>query len=593
MIPVFDNLIAFAVQSAVLLGLGLALPWLLRMRHPRWKVVWYQFVLAACLLLPVIEPWQRPVLRTVQVSTVLTDGVAVADSTAAGVDWEAVVPAVLAAGMAFRLAWFGLGMARLRRYRRSASPLQPLPEAIAKAEERTKASASWLIAPGIGGPVTFGFRSPVVLVPAGFASLTAESQTAIATHELIHVRRADWPAAIAEELAGALLWFQPLAWVLQDRLRLTREELVDREVVAITASPESYVAALLDSARGAVPDLAPGPAFFIRRGLARRVRSIYEEVPVMSAFRSTLASTGAIAFAAAALWVTAAKFPLIGAPQEAAQADRGIAQVDPQTRSELRYQHPVTYPMAARRAHVEGDVTLEATLNEDGTVADARVISGPEPLRRAALESVLEWHFVNESKTRRTVVTTLTFRLEADTRPASFTPIGKIDVGDDAGRARETIEARLAPYIGQPATPAIIHEIAGIVKPFGLSVGVATRAGEAAIVRVGAAAAPGEPAAPGTRIRVGGNVQAAKLTTKVPPVYPPLARTARIQGAVRFNVVIAPDGAVRSMQLIHGHPLLVDAAQQALARWVYEPTLLNGNPVEVVTVVDVNFTLSE
>jgi protein TonB len=74
-------------------------------------------------------------------------------------------------------------------------------------------------------------------------------------------------------------------------------------------------------------------------------------------------------------------------------------------------------------------------------------------------------------------------------------------------------------------------------------------------------------------------------------VYPPLARQARISGVVRFNAVIGTDGKVQNLTLVQGHPLLVPAAQEAVKGYVYQPTLLNGQPVEVVTQIDVNFTL--
>jgi protein TonB len=95
------------------------------------------------------------------------------------------------------------------------------------------------------------------------------------------------------------------------------------------------------------------------------------------------------------------------------------------------------------------------------------------------------------------------------------------------------------------------------------------------------------------RIRVGGNVQAANLIRKITPQYPPLAKQARISGTVRFTAIIGKDGAVQNLQLVSGHPLLVEAARQAVSQWQYKPTLLNGEPVEVVTQIDVNFTLSQ
>jgi TonB family protein len=95
------------------------------------------------------------------------------------------------------------------------------------------------------------------------------------------------------------------------------------------------------------------------------------------------------------------------------------------------------------------------------------------------------------------------------------------------------------------------------------------------------------------RIRVGGNDQQFKLIHRVDPVYPPLAKQARIQGTVRFTGIIGRDGSVLNLQLISGHPLLVESARQAVMQWLYKPTLLNGQLMEVVTQIDVGFSLSE
>jgi len=99
------------------------------------------------------------------------------------------------------------------------------------------------------------------------------------------------------------------------------------------------------------------------------------------------------------------------------------------------------------------------------------------------------------------------------------------------------------------------------------------------------------PSAP-SRIRVGGNVQIQNLIRKVVPAYPKEARDAGIQGIVRFQVIIGKDGIVKEVHLVSGDPALVQAAQDSVQQWVYKPTLLNGEPVEVVTTVDINFTLS-
>jgi len=95
------------------------------------------------------------------------------------------------------------------------------------------------------------------------------------------------------------------------------------------------------------------------------------------------------------------------------------------------------------------------------------------------------------------------------------------------------------------------------------------------------------------RIRVGGNVQQARLVRQPRPVYPPLAKQARIQGVVKLNAIISRDGTIMNLSVLSGHPLLVPSAMEAVKQWVYQPTLLNGEPVEVVTQIDVNFTLSQ
>jgi protein TonB len=95
------------------------------------------------------------------------------------------------------------------------------------------------------------------------------------------------------------------------------------------------------------------------------------------------------------------------------------------------------------------------------------------------------------------------------------------------------------------------------------------------------------------RITVGGNVQQAMLISQPKPMYPPLAKQARISGTVKFTAVIGRDGTIQNLQLLGGHPLLVQAATDAVRQWRYKPTLLNGEPVEVVTQIDVNFTLNQ
>jgi protein TonB len=100
-------------------------------------------------------------------------------------------------------------------------------------------------------------------------------------------------------------------------------------------------------------------------------------------------------------------------------------------------------------------------------------------------------------------------------------------------------------------------------------------------------------AATPARIRVGGNVQRAMQLSAPPPIYPQLAKAQRVQGVVKLQAVISKDGTIEQLSVLSGHPLLIGAAMDAVKKWRYKPTLLNGEPVEIITQIDVNFTLTQ
>jgi|SRR5271157_558576 len=104
---------------------------------------------------------------------------------------------------------------------------------------------------------------------------------------------------------------------------------------------------------------------------------------------------------------------------------------------------------------------------------------------------------------------------------------------------------------------------------------------------------PASHAAQQQMIRVGGKVIAAQALYQPPPPYPPLARMARIQGTVILQAIIGKDGTVQNLRVLSGHPLLVRAAVDAVKTWRYQATLLNSEPVDVLTEISVNFTLAQ
>lgn len=95
------------------------------------------------------------------------------------------------------------------------------------------------------------------------------------------------------------------------------------------------------------------------------------------------------------------------------------------------------------------------------------------------------------------------------------------------------------------------------------------------------------------RVPVTSTIEAAKLIWRVQPIYPPIAIQARIQGNVVLHAIISKGGGVSELQVLSGHPLLVNAALEAVRQWRYSPTLLSGQPVEVETTITVTFVLGQ
>jgi len=118
------------------------------------------------------------------------------------------------------------------------------------------------------------------------------------------------------------------------------------------------------------------------------------------------------------------------------------------------------------------------------------------------------------------------------------------------------------------------------------------------IKAIAVVAPPPKPApivstAPAKPVVVGGEVLAAKLIRKIVPAYPPLAVKARVDGVVRLQGIVNKQGAVEQLQVLSGNPLLIPAAVAAVRQWLYTPTYLNGQPVEVTAPIDVIFKLAQ
>jgi protein TonB len=141
--------------------------------------------------------------------------------------------------------------------------------------------------------------------------------------------------------------------------------------------------------------------------------------------------------------------------------------------------------------------------------------------------------------------------------------------------------------IGTLDPRSFIGEIPGAVTPGG-SGGIGTIAGLLETPKE--VPIPPPPSKPRIPIRVGA-IEPSRLITKVNPVYPELARRARVSGSVVLEAVIDEEGNVSAVKALSGHSFLVDAAVEAVKHWKYSPTILNGEPVPILATVTVIFRL--
>jgi protein TonB len=103
--------------------------------------------------------------------------------------------------------------------------------------------------------------------------------------------------------------------------------------------------------------------------------------------------------------------------------------------------------------------------------------------------------------------------------------------------------------------------------------------------------APRVQAAPPKKVNISGGVAQGMLLQKTVPLYPPIAKAARVSGTVVLQATISKTGTIENLRVISGPPMLTSAAMEAVRSWRYRPYLLNNDPVEVETTVNVVFSL--
>jgi TonB family protein len=603
---ILENVTAYALQAGLLVSIGAALPALVGLRNgraPAARLLYWQALLAGCLALPWIRPWQTEVVA-ISRATLAAAPAAPVDAMAVTAPHALPSPATVAlwllgAGAALRLLWLAFGFLKLARHRRGGAEMPLPPEWSGMA-----GGAAVLISDEMDGPVTFGLFRPVVLLPASFPSLPKTMRDAILSHELLHVARRDWAFTLAEELVRAAFWFHPAIWWVLGEIQLAREQTVDRCVIEMTQARDPYVDTLLAMAGAPMePDLAPAPSFLRRRHLKQRVIGLIQETN-MSKTRTLLAQAAALSLMASACWLITAAVPLRAQAQTVMDGPGVTVNLNS---AQLLHRPALHYPASALAKGVEGTVVVQVRLDANGEVIDDAILSGPDEFRREVQQAVLNWHFESAAGASTRVVN-ITFSKPPE--PAASTvamvpmtaamPANAVRLPANPGpnvkaviisglpdAASDRLRAELPVRVGDTYTPDLRRKTLEAARQFDehLLLTENDAAGDATLRIVAPDASSGAA-------RIGSSVMAANLINAVRPVYPPLAKMARQQGTVKLEATVGADGAVEDLKVLSGPPLLIQAAVNAVRNWVYRPTLLNGVPSRVSTTVDVNFSLS-
>jgi TonB family protein len=386
-------------------------------------------------------------------------------------------------------------------------------------------------------PMTCGILRPRILLPTEAEQWSSSRLQAVLLHERAHIRRRDLAAQVVAHLVAAVWWFQPLVWIMRRRLRLESEFACDAEAIRSGFRSSDYASELLAVAQSVSRDwrMSSSALAMVRSSdLEDRVRAVLR--PSISLPRRAKTYVLGLILGSAAIAASAVNF-----------------------RSHESWNEPGgsnmkrTMLSALLTSAGLSAATISGTVHDvnGAAIADAKVmISNPDT---AAKE-------------------------EAVTGSD-----GKFSIsGSAAGQYILRIE--------KPGFASIFREFdlkaeSNMERDFTMPID----GGEAVADNL-VATNEEQP----KKVRVGGQVAQSNLLRKVQPVYPAAAKTAQTQGTVELEAVISKDGVPSELRVVSSPSDDLSASSlEAVRLWRYRPTLLNGNPVSIVTTVIVNYSLAK
>jgi TonB family protein len=562
-------LIACAAKATIILGTALLFASVFRRRSAAFRhSIWAAAILGALalpLLALIIPSWHSATLGNAAAAleprhTTIMHGSgeaapamvinAILASPVSG-KWSLWVLLVWCVGVFAFLIRIALGFAGLRRlFSQSKSlvqgDLQLAAGEISKQLGIRKSVRFRQASQATAMPVTWGAIEPTILLPASASHWPDVRKRSVLMHEMAHVARLDWLFQVFAEFLKAIYWFHPFSWIAATQLKRESERSCDDFVLNSGIQAPEYAKQLIELASSLN---SPGPSWSSALAVARHTNLERRFMAMLqpSMDRRSLSRGMRIFLALIAVLVLV--------------------------------------PLAAVRLPAQDAVKFGGTISDPSglPIANATIVLNN-----------LATHQIQMTTSNRTgkysFVDLPAGEYELRVMKEGFAEL-RAKIMADGPRNDENAEnftLQVAP--ANDEIDVVAHE--GVKGGVNGGVGGGVKGGVNDGVGGGVKANDSKKT---IRIRIGGDVQAAKIVQKVQPVYPDAAKTAGIDGTVILHAVIGLDGTPLSLKVMNNQidPDLAKAAVEAVSKWRYQPTLLNGDPIEVDTTIMVKFTLAK
>ena len=454
-----------------------------------------------------------------------------------------------------------------------------------------------LFGPHPGLVATWGWRRPVVMLPAPASEWSEERMRVVLLHELAHARHGDWMLHMAAEAVRCVWWFNPLAWTVRARLRRESEHAADDHILARGVPAATCAMHLVELAREArkhrrtwLPAPAMARPSHLERRLSTMLNSHTNRRPMTR--RARFWSLGVLVLVSvlvASLQVAAQNARINGKVVD--QAGNAVPNPDIMVTIFETWK-----PAGPRLEFVDQDGNVvqspDATRFSTGATASSGLIgrddgsfeiSGLEPgeyslaVRTPGFEPLFR-RFSLEAGEQRDEELVLS-RMEASRQPGPAS-VSASPLPESTGSAVEQ---------EPPAEPSSERIVELVERAAALQEQLQAVLDELQTVLDDPDRLADRSNQP---IRIGNGVPPPTKIHDVPPVYPPAARTAGVQGVVILEATIGATGEVGDVEVLRSVPELDAAAIAAVEQWRYEPTLIDGAPVAVLMTVTINFSLA-